>query len=1381
MMRKEDMNNSNLGTRERFEKAKAYWQSKFKDEIVEIPLPYDFKQDRNCKESKKAIYNLTFDTPSRDKLLSLSRNRDVLLYVLLISAFKVFIFKYLDHADITIGAPLYPGGTDDKLILLRDILHRDMTFKDVLIRVKQTVIEAYENQHYVKEDALDVFGINLPAHLFAKIIFLSENIHRKEDINAIIHSPANEITVSLLNAPDHLEGYIQYNANLFKEETIKEMGVHFLHAIRQVTADVTVKLADIDLLLDKEKERLLYGFNNTETTWPGKQTIHELFREKAEQVPHDIAVVFEHRHLTYDALNKKANQLAQLLRSKGVPTGENSIVGLIMESSLESVTSILGVLMAGGAFLPIEPHYPEERKQFIIKDSNIKLLLIHPHVYDNDRELLKHFPTLRVVPVDEKIFPGESPDLIVNGNPHDLAYVIYTSGTTGNQKGVLIRHSGIVNYTLWRLNTYTYTGAEVTFQMLSYSFDGFGSNFYSSLLSGGTLLMIPDAGKVDPGYIRELFLHHRITNMSLVPAAYQMILDSVEEQGLSHLRFVVLAGEKSPLSLVKKSKEKAPGAALLNEYGPTETTVTAVGNQVIREPGTAVIGKPISNTQVYILDSSLELVLVNVTGELCIAGAGAARGYLNNPELTSEKFCLRRPGGTLFEKTAPPGPPRKNFLFEGTRGLAPLPDRKVPGKKDYMQSCNHAAMQLYPHYPNPPIPQSPIYRTGDMAKWLPDGSLELIGRKDHQVKIRGFRIEPGEIEAQLIKYNDIKETVITVHESENGEKSLCAYIVPEEGCTAIEVTELREFLAGKLPDYMIPAYFVQLDKLPLSPNKKVDRGALPLPEIKAAVEFTAPAHEVEKKLAVIWSEVLGMDENTISTNANFFQLGGHSLKANRLVTKIHKQFHVKFPLAEMFKNPTIRGIAKKIKELAVNKYTTVPLAEKKEYYPLSSAQRRIYIEQQVDIKSLRFNVTTVIVLEGALAREKLEQTFSRLIQRHEGLRTSFPAVENKPVQKIFDNVAFRLEYDEAGEEESRALIRRFIRPFQLSGPPLLRAGMVKLEKEKHILMIDQHHIVNDGISQAVFLKEFILLYRGEELSPLKSRYIDFSEWQNSEKGRQSITNQEAYWLEQYEGESPRLNLPTDFPRPGLRGFEGARLKFFIPAQLTSALKGLMKTTETTLYMVLLSVFYILLAKYTRSEDIVVGSPVTGRRHADLQNIIGMFVNMLVMRSRPRGDKTFKEFLLEVKKSTLEAMDNQDYQFEELVMKLGLQRKANRNPLFDVVFEIQDFDIEKENREPVNPGGSENLKVYDYEMEVTSSVFDMILSAIEREKTIEMKLRYSRLLFRESTCKQLANHYIEILEQVTENNEIKLKDIKVTHSLIKIKSNIRSEERGDFAF
>jgi amino acid adenylation domain-containing protein len=1364
MMRKEDMNNSNLGTRERFEKAKAYWQGKFKDEIVEIPLPYDFQRDSNCKESKKAIYNMAFDTRLWDMLLSLSRNRDVLLYVLLLSAFKVFIFKYLDHADITIGAPLYPGGADDyhkeKLILLRDILHREMTFKDVLIRVKQTVIEAYENQHYVKEDALDVLGINIPGHLFAKVIFLSENIHRKEDINAIIPSPANEITVSLLKTPDCLEGYIQYNAKLFKEETVKGIGIHFLHVIRQVTADVTVKLADIDLLLDKDKERLLYGFNSTKTAWPGKQTIHELFREKAEQVPHDIAVVFEHRHLTYDALNEKASQLAQLLRSKGVPAGENSIVGLIMESSLETVTSILGVLKAGGAFLPIEPHYPDERKQFIIKDSNIKLLLIHPSVYDNDRELLKHFPTLRVVPVEEKIFPGESPGLIVNSNPHDLANVIYTSGTTGNQKGVLIRHSGIVNYTLWRLNTYGYTGADVTFQMLSYSFDGFGSNFYSSLLSGGTLLMIPDAGKVDPGCIRELFLHHRITNMSLVPAAYQMILDSVEEQGLSHLRFVVLAGEKSPVNLVKKSKEKSPGAALLNEYGPTETTVTAVGNQVIRAPGTAVIGKPIYNTQVYILDSSLEPVLVNVTGELCIAGAGTARGYLNNPELTAEKFCLRQPGGTLFEKTAPPGPPRKNFLLKVSH-------------KNNMQSCNHAAMQLYPHYP--------VYRTGDMAKWLPDGSLELIGRKDHQVKIRGFRIEPGEIEAQLIKYNDIKETVITVHESENGEKSLCAYVVPEEGCTAIEVTELREFLAGKLPDYMIPAYFVPLDKLTLSPNKKVDRSALPLPKIKTAVEFTAPAHEVEKKLAVIWSEVLGLDENTISTNANFFQLGGHSLKANRLVSKIHKQFHVKFPLAEMFKNPTIRGIAEKIKKLATNKYTTVPLAEKKEYYLLSSAQRRIYIEQQVDIKSLRFNVTTVIVLEGALAREKLAQTFSRLIQRHEGLRTSFPAVENKPVQKIYDHAAFRLEYDEAGEEESRVLIRRFIRPFHLPGPPLLRAGMVRLEKEKHILMIDHHHIVNDGISQAVFLKEFILLYRGEELSPLKSRYIDFSEWQNSEKGRQSIQNQEAYWLKQYEGEPPRLNLPTDFPRPGLRGFEGARLSFFIPAQLTSALKELLKTTETTLYMVLLSVFYILLAKHTRSEDIVVGSPVTGRRHADLQNIIGMFVNMLVMRSRPRGDKTFKEFLLEVKKSTLEAMDNQDYQFEELVMKLGLQRKANRNPLFDVVFEIQDFDIEKENREPVNPGSSENLKVYDYEMEVTSSVFDMILSAIERKKTIEMKLRYSTLLFRESTCKQLANHYIEILKQVTENNEIKLKDIKVTHSLIKIKSNIRSEERGDFAF
>ncbi len=1327
------MNNSNLDPRERFEKAKAYWQGKFKDEILEIPLPYDFQRDRNFNDNKKGIYNLAFDTPLWDKLLSLSRNRDVLLYVLLLSAFKVFIFKYLDHGDIGIGAPLYPPGADDygndKLILFRDFLHREMTFKDVLIRVKQTVIEAYENQHYVKEDALDVLGVNIPGHLFAKVIFLSENIHRQEDINAIIHSPANEITVSLLKTPHRLEGHIQYNANLFKEETVMGMGAHFLHVIRQVTADVTVRLADIDFLLDKEKERLLYGFNGTETVWPGKPTIHELFREKAEQVPHAIAVVFEHRHLTYGALDEKANQVAQLLRSKGVPSGENGIVGLIMESSLETAASILGVLKAGGAFLPIEPHYPGERKQFIIKDSNTKLLLVHPSVYDNDKELLKRFPAHRVVLVDEKLFPGESPVLTINSNPHNLACVIYTSGTTGNQKGVLIRHSGIVNYTLWRLNTYGYTGADVTFQVLSYSFDGFGSNFYSSLLSGGTLLMIPDAGKVDPAYIRELFLHHRITNLSLVPAAYQMILDSVEKQGLAHLRFVVLAGEKTPVSLLKKSKEKAPGAALLNEYGPTETTVTAVGNQVIREPGTAIIGKPIANTRIYILDSSLEPVLVNVTGELCIAGAGVARGYLNNPELTAEKFL------SIF-------------------------NRSYRSYRSYLSKK--------------------IYKTGDIAKWLPDGRLELMGRKDHQVKIRGFRIEPGEIEAQLLKHHHIKDTVITVHESENGEKSLCAYVVPGEN-TAIEVTELREFLAGKLPDYMIPAYFVRLDKLPLSPNKKLDRSALPLPKIKTAVEFTPPAGEVEKKLAAIWSGVLAMDENTIGANANFFQLGGHSLKANRLVTKIHKQFQVKFPLAEMFKNPTIRGMAEKLKGMATTKYTMVIPAEKKDYYLLSSAQRRIYIEQQVDIKNLRFNVTTAVVLEGALAREKLAQTFSRLIRRHEGLRTSFLMVENKPVQRICDNVVFRMEYEEAREQEPGNLIRRFIRPFRLSEPPLFRVGMVRLEKEKHILMIDQHHIINDGISQAVFLKEFMLLYREEELSPLRSRYIDFSEWQNSEKGRQSIKDQEDYWLKQFAGEIPRSSLPTDFPRPGVRGFAGARLSFFIREQSTSVLKEMIKTTETTLYMVLLSIYYILLAKYTRSEDIVVGSPVTGRRHPDLQNIIGMFVNMLAMRNRPRGDKTFKEFLLEVKKSTLEAVDNQDYQFEELVTKLALQGNANRNPLFDTVFEIQDFDIEKENREPANPGSSENIKVYGYELEVTSSVFDMILTAVERGKAIEMKLRYSTLLFTESTCKQLAKHYIEILKQVIEDNEIKLKDIKVTHSLIKIKSDIRSSERGDFAF
>jgi tyrocidine synthetase III len=1317
--RRTDMNQQNQVTKEAFQKAKIYWQGKFTDPITPIKWPYDFPKLPNPQPNTQSL-PLHLEEALTQRLLTLSRDQDVLLYVLLLAALKIYILKYLDQDDICIAAPVYTSthqnDHESELVLFRDRLTHHFTVKEVLVAIKQTVLDAYQHQQYVIEDALDVLGVTVPLDLGSSVIFLSRNIHPQKETDALIDSPTNDIAISINRTHNNITGTIQYDGNRFKPETIKSVAQHFLYVTHQAMDNLGLIIADINLLFDHEKEQILHRFNDTQIDNPEPLTIHQLFQQQVAKEPNQKAVQFEDRQLSYLQLNGKANQLARRLQQRGVPHGRNNIVAMMMESSIETVIAILGILKAGAAYLPIEPQYPEKRKEYILKDSNINLLLL-----TKQQNNIPLDPD-KIVILDDTIYTCEDADLPNHIGPHDLAYVIYTSGTTGRQKGVLVEHGGLVNYTLWRIHTYQFTSQDVTFQMLSYSFDGFGSNFYSTLLSGGQLVLIPDDHKVDPQLIGEVFSRYPITNISLVPAAYQMILESVSSANLSHLRFVVLAGERSPAALVRLSYEKAPAAKLLNEYGPTEATVTAVGNQLITETVSDIIGKPIANTNIYILDSANNPLATLITGEINISGTGLARGYLNNPELTATKF-------------------HREFNF---------PNR--------------------------------CYKTGDRGRWLPDGTIQLQGRKDHQVKIRGFRIELEEIDVHLLKHPDIKDAIVLALQEETQEKILCAYIVVNQG-KFFDDLQLRDYLAALLPDYMIPAYYVQVDKMPLTTNNKIDRQALPRPHLQDPQEFQAPTDAIEKQLALIWYQVLGGDSNNISVNTNFFQQGGHSLKANRLVAKIHKQMNIKIPLAEMFKNPTIKGLASVVREQDHKDYDEVLPAETKEYYPLSSAQRRIFIEHQLDSKNLRFNVATILVLEGIIDLLKLEDTFKKVVHRHEGLRTAFMMVESAPVQIIRQEVPFKIVRFDDPSGDPKSLIRDFIKPFNLAHPPLFRVTLIKQAKTRHILVVDMHHSVNDGVSQDVLIRDFSRFYNGDLLPPLPLQYKDYSQWQNSPKQHLSLQKQEAYWLQQFAGNIPSLDLPTDYPRPETKRFEGASLIFTILPSLTQQLDQLRDSTNTTLFQAMLSIFVILLARYAGQEDIVIGSPVSGRRHIELQDIMGMFVNMLAIRTQPLGHKTYDSFLTEVKTTITQAIENQDYQFEDLIIKLNLQGNPRRNPLFDVVFEIHDFQQGNSTQNATTPSNSTNsgLKISPYQMEATTSVFDLILTAEPQKDSIKLKLRYCTALFTEAWCRKMSDHYIQVLEQVTENRHIRLQDIHIQHDLIKINTDMRSQDNGDFGF
>ncbi|UCH97675.1 MAG: AMP-binding protein, partial [Candidatus Aminicenantes bacterium] len=659
-----------------------------------------------------------------------------------------------------------------------------------------------------------------------------------------------------------------------------------------------------------------------------------------------------------------------------------------------------------------------------------------------------------------------------------------------------------------------------------------------------------------------------------------------------------------------------------------------------------------------------------------------------------------------------------------------------------------------------------LYQTGDLAKWLPDGNIEFLGRIDHQVKIRGFRIELGEIENCLAKIDYIKEAVAAAREDNTGEMNLYAYVVSKTG-EDIDGMDLKNRLSGVLPSYMVPGYIVPLEKIPLTPSGKVDRKALPEPAVgRRGEDYAAPGSSVEMKLVELWSGVLGMEKENISIDANFFQLGGNSLRGATVSSKLHKAFNVKISLAEIFKTPTIRGLSRYINNAKEERYASIEPAEKKEYHALSPAQKRLYLLHQVELNNVSYNMPQVIRFPGEISKERLDWAFKKLVRRHESLRTSFEMRE-EPVQRIHEAVDFAVQYYEADEAEARGIINGFMCPFDLSQAPLLRASLIKLKSSpppdcagipRCILLLDMHHIITDGASQVVLKNEFNSLYAGkmEDLPPLRLQYKDYARWQTGEKQQALLKEQEAYWLKEFgvQSEIPVLDLPTDYPRPAVQSFEGNRMAFELNREKTVMLNQIARSEGATLFMVLAAVYNICLSKLTGQEDIVIGTPVAGRRHADLEAIIGMFVNTLALRNYPRGNKTFTRFLNDLKENALNAFENQDYQFEDLVenVSLNLKRDPSRNPLFDVLFALQNMD----SREMEIPGS----KSKPYEIENRIAKFDLSVMAMETGEHLLFEIEYCTKLFKKETIERLIGFFKRVIFSIIENPLAKIKEIEI---------------------
>jgi gramicidin S synthase 2/tyrocidine synthetase-3 len=1360
---------NSLEGKEVLQKQESYWLQEFQAEIPVLQLYTDYPRPELQRFEGDRL-RLVLSEEDTQILKTCALKYDVTLFMLLLGIYNMLLSHLTGQEDIVTGTPIAARRHADlqciigmfvNTLALRNYPVGDKRFIDFLAEIKTRTLEVFENQEYPFEELVEkvIIQRSMGRNPLFDTIFAVQNMEsqvqgipeaRISDIQ--LQSPEFsrkiskfDLSLHVLESGNVLTFIIEYSTALFKKESIERFYRHFIGLALNAAAAPLKKIHDLDIISDEEKEKVLYQFNDTAVDCPREKTIHQLFAEQAAQTPDYIALhgcmiawmdgdielhgcmdawmhdcmdgeVASNVSLTYRQLNEQSDCLAGLLTEKGVLPDD--IVAIKMPRSSEMVIATLATLKAGCAYLPIDPDYPQERIDYMLKDSNARILLTG----------------------DEKRKTNNCQCSIVNcqlsTRSTGLAYIVYTSGSTGKPKGVMIEHRSVVRLVI-NNNFIDFSGKLRVLQTGAPVFDAVTFEMWGPLLNGGQLYLVDNEVILDPSKLGNALQKYQVNTMWLTASLCNQLV--IRDSSIfSALKWLVVGGDVLSPAHINEIRHKYYHLTVVNGYGPTENTTFSVCHRIDRDYEHNIpIGKPIANSTAYIFNKYGRLQPVGVPGELYVGGDGLARGYLNNPDLTREKF-------------------------------------------------------IYFHHSSFIIHHSNLYKTGDLARWLPNGLIEFLGRVDNQVKIRGFRVELGEIENRLLGHKEIKEAIVTISKGED--KLLCAYIT---GTRELTAAELREYLALELPGYMIPSYFVQMDKLPLTVNGKINREALPAPQLKSAETYTAPGDEIEAQIIEIWSRVLDVKKEIIGIHDDFFHLGGHSLKATLLTLQIAKLFNVKFTLTDVFTGPTVKEMANVVRDGRKNYYEEIKPIEKKEYYLQSSPQKRLFFLEQFENIGTAYNITSFLKITGKLDIQKFRQAVKKVIQRHETLRTSFRIIANEPVQVIHKQVEFEVEnYTLPPGIAPDDCIRNFVRPFDLSRAPLVRVGLITLPlplpslptsgtgeseigSENYLLMYDLHHIIGDGTSMGILIDDFAAFYNDRQLPPLHVQYKDFTAWQNQMIASGEFKKQEEYWLKVFENEIPKLNFPTDYPRPENLSFNGDRYSFKLIGEESESIYLMAVENKATLFMVMLAAFNALLYKYSGQKDIIVGTGIMGRHHDDLQRSIGMFVNSLAIRNYPAGEKTFRLFLSEVRENCIGAFANQDIQFEELVDKLKLQRDNSRNPLFDVLLVVQNFEQAK----LVDFRESElaDLKISPYYHENKTAKFDLNLAVFESGKDIYFRLEYCADLFRPETITEIAVNYLGVLKQIIKKWDILLDDLVIANDLLEVKPGISQLDKSEFTF
>ncbi|HSF30804.1 MAG TPA: amino acid adenylation domain-containing protein [Candidatus Tectomicrobia bacterium] len=1311
--------------------AEAFWRQTLKG--FTTPTVTDFGRDHESSSGKEQGYaeqQMRLSAAATTALQAVARQHHLSVNTLVQGAWAVLLSRYSRQEDVVFGATV--AGRPTELVGVESMIGLFINTLPVRVRVGPEALlfpwlqelqrEQVEARQYEYSPLVQVQGWsevprglplfesllvfeNYPAHTAIPEWCNSLEIHHMRFMSS------TNYPLTVVAVPGRELGIrIGYQCHRFDDGAISRMLGHLRTLLEGMIANRAQRLADLPTLTAAERHQLVVEWNDTSAADPQTSCIHQLFEAQVARTPDAVAVVFEDQVLTYRELNIRANKLAHHLQALGV--GPEILVGICVERSLEIVVGLLAIIKAGGAYVPLDPAYPQERLTFILQDAQISMLLTRERLI---ARLIGDQTKVVCLDLDRELIAQEGDTNPVNkGTPDNLVYVIYTSGSTGAPKGVAVEHRQLCNYLHGVLRRLALPSPASFATVSTIATDLGNTMIFSSLCTGGCLHVLSEERVADPHAAADYFTHHSIDCLKIVPSHLAALHTSSHPEQILPRELLILGGEASRSDWVKSLKTLAPGCTILNHYGPTEATVGVLTYRVgenQRVPGlsTLPLGRPLSNVRIYLLDQHLQPVPIGVQGELYIGGANLARGYLNRPALTAEKFI-------------------------------PDPFSDQPGTR--------------------------LYKTGDLARYLPDGNIEFLGRLDNQAKTRGYRIELGEIEATLERHPAVRRAVVLAREDTSGDRRLVAYCVAHNGLRP-DIRELRSFLQTKLPDYMVPAAFLVLDALPRTPNGKIDRHALPAPDQtqpSLLEAFVAPRTPIEELLADIWASVLKVE--SIGIHDNFFDLGGHSLLAVQVISRLRRLFQVDVPLRVLFDAPTVASLARRVEEYrqAEKGTPTLPvLAEILEgAVPLTMIQEHLWELDRLVPGAPFSNMPYAARLTGPLNVTALEQSFNTIIQRHETLRTTFTTSAGQPVQVIAPTLHVPLEIDDlrtlpeaARQAAAHQLIRaEVLYPFDLEKGPLVQARLLRLGEQEHILLLTMHHIISDGWSWGVFLHELAVFYEAfsrRQPSPLPElpiQYRHYAHWQHRWLRSGAGKAQLAYWMEQLEPPLPLLDLPTKPPPVAKLSLHTARQRFQISKELMVALTRLSRQEGATLFITLVAALKTLLYGYTGQEDIRVATLVANRQHQHTERLIGLLANLAILRTRLDGNPSLREILRRVRTTTLDAYTHQDLPFEYLARALVHVRQSNRRSLFQVMFALQNA----RQQTLALPG----LAIQVLETQpLEASTCELAMSIRETSQGLEGLCLYQTARFDPPIITRLLDDYNQVIECLASQPELRL--------------------------